>query len=198
MYSVYGMPGNRTFRVLWMLEELGAAYEFHQAEPRSKEIHALTPSGKTPVVTVDGVTLTDSTAILAYIADRHGAMTYPAGTMERARQDGFTFAILDEIESLIWMAARHSFVLPEHHRLPEIKDSLKLEFELNIARLGHGFTGPFLMGEMMTIPDIVLGHCLSWAKAARFPTPPEVFTPYSETLSKRPAYQAAQAWSAQI
>jgi glutathione S-transferase len=29
--------------------------------------------------------------------------------------------------------------------------------------------GPFLMGETMTIPDILLAHCGIWAIGAKFP-----------------------------
>ena len=28
--------------------------------------------------------------------------------------------------------------------------------------------GPFLMGEMMTVPDIILAHCLTWALSEHF------------------------------
>ena len=40
MYKVFGMPRNRTLRVLWMLEELGQPYELVSAQPRTPEIVA--------------------------------------------------------------------------------------------------------------------------------------------------------------
>ncbi|MCC6007693.1 MAG: glutathione S-transferase family protein, partial [Rhodobacteraceae bacterium] len=169
MYKVIGSPGSRAFRVLWMLEELGVPYEHVAAKPRSDEVVALNPSGKVPVLVDEGVPITDSTAIVQYLADKHGKMTHPAGTIARARQDGLTHLLLDEIDACLWTAARHSFILPEEMRVGAIKTPLRWEFarsQQGVAdRLGEG---PFLMGEMMTVPDILLAHCGLWARKAGF------------------------------
>lgn len=112
MYQIYGSKTNRTFRVIWMLEELGQPYELHKDAPGSPAIVALNPSGKVPVLVTDNMVLTDSVAILTHLAETHGKLTEPAGTPARAMQDALTFCLLDEIEGLVWTAARHSFVLP--------------------------------------------------------------------------------------
>lgn len=57
-YTVYGSVRSRALRVLWALEELGQPYAVVHAPPRSEAVCALNPSGKIPVMTVDGVTLT--------------------------------------------------------------------------------------------------------------------------------------------
>ena len=192
MYKVIGSPRTRTFRVLWLMEELGLPYEFVAAPPRSEEARAHNPSGKVPALVTDEGTITDSTAILTFLADRHGAFTHPAGTIERARQDAATHFLLDEFDAVLWTAARHSFVLPEEHRLPAIKDSLRWEFE----RAQHQFLprmaedGPFLMGEEMTIPDILLAHCMSWAINARFPVT-DPFRAHATMMRNRPAFERA-------
>jgi glutathione S-transferase len=194
MYIVVGSIRSRTARVLWMLEELGVAYEHRAAPPRSPEVVALNPAGKVPVLIEDGVPILDSTAIIQYLADRHGALTHPAGTLDRARQDGLTQFLLDEFDAALWMAARHSFILPEELRQSAIKDSLKWEFERSqrtlVARLG---SGPFVMGQMMTVPDIILGHCLDWATAARFPVVEPALSDYQARMQARPAYRRAMA-----
>ena len=96
-FTLHGIAGSRAIRCLWMLEELGQAYDHLPARPASDEAKAYNPSGKVPVLIAEGVTLTDSVAIMTYLADKHGQFTYPAGTLERARQDGFTCLILDEL-----------------------------------------------------------------------------------------------------
>ncbi len=170
MYTVIGTVRSRTARVLWMLEELDQPYEHVAAPPRSDGVREFNPAGKVPVLLVDGTPILDSTAILHYLADHHQSLTFPAGTIDRARQDGLTQFLLDEFDSALWVAARHSFILPEALRMPGIKSSLHWEFERSqkvlVGRMGDG---PFLMGEAMTVPDIILGHCGSWATAARFP-----------------------------
>lgn len=193
-YTVVGNVRSRALRVLWMLEEIGQPYSFQVEMPRSDAVRALNPLGKVPVLLVDDVPLTDSTAILTFLADRHGALTFPAGTIARARQDGRTHFVLDEMDAILWTASRHSFILPEEHRLPEIKTSLKWEFERSVrsfeALLGDG---PFLMGETMTIADIIAAHCGGWAVAAKFPLESPVFHDYVERLRARPAFARALA-----
>ena len=86
MYKVIGTPQTRAFRVIWMLEELELPYELVPAPPRSEGVVAFNPSGKVPVLIDNGTPITDSTAIIQYLADKHGQLTHPAGTLERARQ----------------------------------------------------------------------------------------------------------------
>ncbi|MRH19821.1 glutathione S-transferase family protein [Rhodovulum strictum] len=194
MYRVIGSGNSRARRVLWMLEEMGLPYEHVPAPPRSEDVIALNPAGKVPVLIADNVPITDSTAILSFLADRHGQLTYPAGSIDRARQDSLTQFLLDEFDSALWMAARHSFVLPEALRQSAIKDSLKWEFgrsqKVLMQRMGQG---PFLMGEVMTVPDIILTHCGDWASAACFPITEPGLEDYLARMRTRPAYQRAQA-----
>lgn len=198
MYTVIGPVKSRALRVLWMLEELGEPYEHRPEAPRSDAVRALNPSGKVPVLLADGAAITDSTAILQFLADRHGRLTHEAGTLERARQDGMTHFVLDEMDAILWTAARHSFILPEERRLPEIKDSLKWEFTRSLERLEERLGDqPFLMGEEMTVPDILCGHCGNWATNARFPVPEEgPVAAYFQRLRDRPAFGRAVAQAA--
>lgn len=194
MYTVIGTVGSRALRVLWMLEELGQPYDHIAAPPRSEHVTAINPAGKVPVLVEDGVPILDSTAIIQYLADKHGALTFPAGTLDRARQDSLTQFLLDEFDAALWMAARHSFVLPEELRHSAIKDTLKWEFERSQKVLASRMSdGPFLMGETMTVPDIICGHCGSWAIAARFPVTAPKFADYLMRISARPALLRAQA-----
>ena len=194
MYTVIGATRTRAFRVVWMLEEIGQPYELMPLRAGSAEVKAYNPAGKVPLLLADGTTLTDSTAILQFLADRHNAFTYPAGTLDRARQDGFTQLVLDEVEALLWTAARHTFILPEEMRLAEIKPSLKWEFTRNAERLSAQLGGgPFLMGTEMTVPDLILTHCLAWAIAGRFPETDARLADYLAMMRARPAYHRTMA-----
>lgn len=194
MYTVIGTVKSRAARALWMLEELELPYEHIPAAPRSADVVEFNPAGKVPVLIDDGTPITDSTAIIQYLADRHGRLTHTAGTLDRARQDSLTQFLLDEFDAALWMAARHSFILPQEMRMSAIKDSLKWEFERSQKVLVHRMgDGPFVMGERMTVPDIILGHCLGWALSARFPLVEHRLTDYFERIRARPAYQRAMA-----
>ncbi|MCK0149965.1 glutathione S-transferase [Marivita sp. S6314] len=193
MYKLVGLRMTRAFRALWMLEELGVPYEHVPAAPRSDEVRAVSPLGKVPVLVDGDVVIPDSMAILTYLADKHGAFTHPAGSAARAQQDAWTFRILDEVDAVLWTAARHSFVLPDAERVPAVKDSLKAEFARNMGQIASEMTSECLMGADPLVPDFLLAHCLGWARNADFPDAPEVLVAYLRRLRARPAFQRAAA-----
>jgi len=193
MYKLYGSVKSRAFRVLWMLEEIGEPFEFINASPHHPDVLALNASGKVPVLLDGDAVITDSTAIVTYLADKHGQFTHPAGTIKRAQQDAMTQLVLDEFDSLLWTAARHSFILPQDKRVPEVKESLKWEFERNLERLGQRLSGPFLQGDSFTIADIIATHCLNWALVANFPVSDKGMRAYAKDMRDREGFKRAFA-----
>ncbi|WP_147109541.1 glutathione S-transferase family protein [Tateyamaria sp. syn59] len=195
MYRVIGTVKSRAFRVLWMLEELGQSYELVEAGPRSDVARKFNPLGKIPALVDGDAVLTDSVAIMTYLADKHGGLTAPAGTPERARQDAMTLWLIDEMDALLWTASKHAFVLPEKLRVPEVVPTLHKEFARNADALAGMLqqSGDFLMGDAITLPDLLAVHCLGWAFGAEFPPLPEPVKAYSKHLRARPAFRAAAA-----
>ena len=90
MYTVIGATRTRTLRVMWLLEELGETYDQDPAAPNSDSALKYNVLGKIPALVDNGHTLTDSVAIMTYLADKHGRFTAPAGTPQRALQDAMT------------------------------------------------------------------------------------------------------------
>jgi glutathione S-transferase len=191
MYTVIGSANNRTFRVIWMLEELGQSYERIRAKQHTPEVKEHSSLGKLPVLLDDGEAITDSAAILTYLADKHGALTAPAGTIARAKQDALTFQILDDLEGIIWAATRHGFILPEEHRVAGVKDTAKWEWAKNLKAVEARFQGPFLMGDDMSVPDILLAHVLNWGFGAKFPMESDVLMDFGKRMRARDAFQRA-------
>jgi glutathione S-transferase len=190
MYKVIGATKSRAFRVLWMLEEMGLPYEHIPATPRSPEAIAHNPTGKIPALIDGAEVLTDSVAIMTYLADKHGQLTAPAGTVARAHQDAMTLWLIDEFDAILWAAAKHSFVFPEAERVPAIKDSLKAEFARACTHLESRLQGPFLMGDTLSLPDILAVHCINWSIGAGFPPVGETLATYAKSLRARPAFRA--------
>src|SRR5207245_1196454 len=90
---VHHLNNSRSQRVLWLLEELGLAYDIkrYQRDPKTmlappalRQVH---PLGKSPVLADGDVTLAESGAIIEYLVERHGngRLRPPAGTPERVR-----------------------------------------------------------------------------------------------------------------
>ena len=76
MITLYHCDGARSFRPLWMLEEMGLAYELKMLPfpPRvlAKEYLAINPLGTIPFL-IDGETrMTESSGICHYLGTRHG------------------------------------------------------------------------------------------------------------------------------
>src|SRR4051812_36897443 len=72
--TFYTNPMSRGRIVHWMLEEVGAAYEIKlidlaSGEQRKEPYLAINPMGKVPAIVHRGVTVTESAAICAYLAD---------------------------------------------------------------------------------------------------------------------------------
>lgn len=191
MYKVIGATKSRAFRVMWMLEELGEPYEHVACAPRSDEAKKYNPSGKIPALVDGDDVLTDSVALMQYLADKHGKLTAPAGTPARARQDAMTFWLIDEMDAILWAAAKHSFVFPEEHRVPEIKDSLKSEFARSAMILSERLEGPFLTGDKITVPDLLATHCINWSIGAGFAPVDEKLGAWAKSMRDRPAFKAA-------
>ena len=93
MITVHHLNNSRSQRILWLLEELELAYDIvrYQRDPKTmlappafKQIH---PLGKSPVVTVDGLVLAESGAIIETLVERYGAgrLAPAAGTPEALR-----------------------------------------------------------------------------------------------------------------
>lgn len=192
LYTVIGAPRSRAMRVMLMLEELGLPYDLLPLLPHSPELLAINPTGKIPAMRIGEEILLDSVAICQYLADAHHRFTYPAGTLERARQDSFTQFVVDEVEGPLWLAGRHSFVLPEDKRVPAVKETAKWEFNRSMKTLERRLgDNAFVMGAEPTVPDVLLNHAVGWARSAKFTLPGGPVGAYFERLQSRPATQRA-------
>lgn len=194
MYTVIGSPKTRAFRVMWMLEELSEPYEVDPVLPRTEALQSINPSLKVPILQDGAEYVIDSVAICQYLADKHGALTRQAGTLERAHQDSFTQFAVDDMESGLWQASKHTFALPEEYRVADAKRACLYDFNRAVkalsARLGDR---TYVMGDMFTVPDLLFGHCANWAKALGWIIDDANVAAYVTRVLSRPAYLAAKA-----
>ncbi|NYE62009.1 GST-like protein [Duganella sp. 1224] len=93
MYHLHAFATPNSIKPVIALEELGLDYELHavnvrQGEQKAPQFVERNPNAKVPVLTVSGdgetVSLSESAAILVYLAERHGGLLPAAGTA-RAR-----------------------------------------------------------------------------------------------------------------
>jgi glutathione S-transferase len=104
MLRLYGTPQTRTFRPLWMLEELGVPYElvktdFASGDTRSLEFLKINPNGHVPALVDGDLALFESMAINLYLAETYGQGTlWPESAADRARAVQWSFWVMSECE----------------------------------------------------------------------------------------------------
>jgi len=93
MITLHHLEYSQSFRILWLLEELGAHYELklYNRDPQTNlapaDYKAISPLGTAPVITEGDLALAESNAIIDYILDQHpGSPVNPEpGSAHRAR-----------------------------------------------------------------------------------------------------------------
>lgn len=166
--QLHGLPGTRSTRAAWLLEELGVPYEqklvqFSKGEHKQPPHLARQPHGLVPAINLGHGPMIESAAMCLALADQHAdkglapALTSPA----RARYyEAIVYAVstLDETVIPIYF---HRKVLPEAQRDPKLVDAKlptwKVAANLLTKRLGDR---KFLVGDSFTAADVVVGYDL--------------------------------------
>ena len=201
MITLYGSSQSRSFRALWALEEAEISYEYTKIKlggqdkngsqtPHYKKINH---QGKVPTLVDEQLIITESAAILNYIAvlapDKN---LIPLDDIKlRASYDEICFFILADLEQPLWTYGKHSFVLPKELRLPQIKKTTEYEFARSIDALQYYLNNKdYAINDRFTMADILVAHTLHWAERAQF-TIPDNLANYTDRMYQRPACQRA-------
>ena len=170
MITLYHCHAARSFRPLWMLEELGLAYDLKMLPfpPRvlAKEYLALNPLGTIPLM-IDGETkMTESSGICHYLGTRYGPTPLLVGADEPAfgaflNWMYFSDATLTFPQTLV---LRYSQLEPEERRNPQVAgDYAKWFFGRLRAVETATATAETLCAGRFTAADIVIGYALRLA-----------------------------------
>lgn len=170
MITLYHCHAARSFRPLWMLEELGLPYDLKMLPfpPRvlAKEYLALNPLGTIPLL-IDGDTrMTESSGICHYLGTRYGPTPLLVGADEPAfgaflNWMYFSDATLTFPQTLV---LRYSQLEPEERRNPQVAgDYAKWFFGRLRAVEAATATAETLCAGRFTAADIVIGYALRLA-----------------------------------
>jgi len=116
--KLYGFPPTRSIRVLWTLRELDVEFEFVTVDPTkgelgSPEFLAVNPAGKLPALVDGDFVLTESVAIVLYLAEKYPEKgLLPSGLRARAEVNRWLLFSATELEQPIWRIARHTVLYP--------------------------------------------------------------------------------------
>lgn len=198
--KLYGYRNGRTLRAAWALEEAGAQYEYVEVdlmrgEGREPKFLEINPAGKVPVLDDGGTIITESAAICMHVAEKYpqSRLMSPAGTVERSECYKWTSYIITELDAPLWTIAKHRFALPRERRVPAVIETAGWEFRMAVKVLATAVGDrAYLVGDCLTVADIIAGHTLSWAKSARLALGSEHLERYLERLLTRDAVARAR------
>jgi len=164
--KVYYSPVSPTsLSVILFCAEARIAFEpvvidLMKGQQKTPDYLALNPWGLVPVLEDDGFVLTESSAILKYLADKAQSPAYPQDLRERARVN----ERMDWINTAVYRELGYHFVypqiLPHHVRTPDVAQESTLQWGREKAvralsvldRHGSG-DHAYVCGDEITIAD---------------------------------------------
>ncbi len=203
MLTLYHCADARSFRCLWALEELGLPYELKllpfPPRWRQPDYLAENPLGTIPLL-VDGATrMTESAAIVQYLATRGGPTALSVEPADPAYGAWLNWlhhgeATLTFPQTLV---LHYSRLEPEERRLPQAAADYARWFEVRLAEgLGRALADgrEWLVAGRFTAADISVGYALQLASVLKLDGnfPEEVAT-YWARCKARPAFARAKA-----
>jgi glutathione S-transferase len=199
MIKVFHAPRSRSLRVLWMAEELGLDYEVEAGSlfAPSEAFLAANPTRTLPAM-IDGDTvITESIAILQYLAAKHGSTPLAPAPGSAAHPAYLQFLSYGEatLAANLTPLVRTRFMAPDDQKE---NWTVKNCGEVFLARLSlvdaQLAKGPYVTGDDFTAADISVGYALGFGEFLGLTEkyPPAV-AEYWERLKARPAFQRAAA-----
>ena len=212
MLTVHHLNNSRSQRVLWMLEELGVDYEIKRylRAPHSmlapREVRAVHPLGKLPVIVDDGLTIAESGAIIEYLVERYGQGRFapPHGAspervrysywMHYAEGSAMPPLLLKLVAVRIGSALMPFFVQPVARRIAATMQSSFIDPQL---RLHLGYIdgelakSEWFAGSEFTAADVLMSFPLETASHRAGAKELPHIRAFLERIHARPAYQRA-------
>jgi glutathione S-transferase len=194
--AVYGGRAGSAFRVHWMLAELGLHYEtkpldMAKGEHKSPAYLALNPAGQVPTLIHDGFVLTESAAIVHYLAEKHDAALLGATPEIRATGLRWELFVMLNVHVVLSPFAREKF-------RGTFQDPMKAAASEGIAKYMMVLEAwlsrnAWLAGPAFTTADIVARSAFQYAEMlgldlTMYPS----FMTWMERCSDRPAYGKAK------
>lgn len=199
MITLYHCISARSFRPLWMLEELGLPYSLHMLPfpPRvlAREFLQHNPLGTVPLLVDDDTRMTESAAMCQYLAARYGASTFEVSCADSDYGSYLNYLHMGEATLTFpqTLVLRYTYFESIERRQPQVVTDYSRWF---LARLRGIETAlhnqDYICAKRFTAADVSVGYALLLAEHLGFKSefPPAV-DKYWERLTERSAFQRA-------
>lgn len=154
--------------------ELKVDYKFvqlHKAEQYSESFQQINPGSQVPVLVTPSFTLTESNAILHYLAAKRNSKLWPKDITHQSLVLKALFAQSDLFNSAVGAYAHRRVVLPHWgNNLFTIDDEMEIKFHKALSQVERQLeASPAIAGEQFTIADISLASFLIFYAEADMP-----------------------------
>jgi glutathione S-transferase len=191
--KLYEFAPTRSIRARWTLQELGVDFEpitvnLVAGEHHRPEFLEINPAGKVPVLIDGDLVLTESIAIVVYLAEKYGDRGFlPTDPLQRAELNRWLLFTATELEQPLWRIARHTMLYPERDRLPGDVTLAAKEFRAMAEIVEqHMQQRQFVVGSTVTVADFVLAYTLDWGNEAKLLDQYPKLLAYMEGMYARP------------
>lgn len=198
--KLWGAGTPRTFRPIWVAEELGLDYEHLAIGPRTGETKTaeftrLNARQKVPYFADQSVRLSESVAISRYLIERYGndlTLSAPDGVEARAKEDEWVCYVYGELdETSLYVMRRHGDLKEIFGEAPQAIVSAKAYAARHLNLIAdHLGDRDFLLRGRLGLADIILVSCLDWAAHYGFDLPGPLVR-YRAAISRRESYRRA-------
>src|SRR5215475_13680 len=152
MQKLYGVPGSRAMRSLWMLEELGLPYENVKVDfikgTKQPDFLKLNPNGHIPVLEDGNLVLWESLAINLYLARKHDKGLWPKTVEDEGRAFQWTVWAMTELEEPVITTLMHRSFFPPEARDPKKAEDAAERFKTPLRVLDGALAGrQYLLGD---------------------------------------------------
>ncbi len=191
--QLYEFAPTRSIRVRWMLQELGVDFEsitvnLAAGEHCRPEFLKINPAGRVPVLVDDDFVLTESVAIVLYLAEKYSYKgLLPTDIKQRSQVYRWLLFTATELEQPLWRISRHTALYPEHLRLAAEVSLARQDFTDMVAVMEeHMQESQFIVGDTVTVADFVCAYTLDWANEIRLLDGCPQLLQYIERMYARP------------
>jgi len=200
--KLHHIPGARSCRVRWLLEELGWEYELQRHQLGGESLHApgylrLNPLGKVPTLEDAGQAFYESGAIVEALLERDDEQRLaPApGSPERPLFLQWLYWSEATLMGPLAEIMMQRFRLPDPEKSAGRLEQARKHFQRLLEILSQALgTADYLVGNAFTAADIMVAYPLNLARLVKeLPDEPARATAYLDLLSRRPAFQRAFA-----
>jgi glutathione S-transferase len=191
--KLYEFGPTRSIRARWMLQELGIDFEAITVDPKNgdllkPEFKRINPAAKLPALVDGDLVLTESVAIVLYLAEKvPGCAFMPTDLQQRAQLYRWLLFTVTELEQPLSRIAKNENLYSEDERSAGDVVIASREFKQMAAILEAHMRGRnFVVSDHVTLCDFVLAYTLDWGNERRLLGECPQLLAYMERMYQRP------------